>query len=72
MRSRLKCNVCAVIGAINNYSPASYILMVENQEILFEVDTGACVSIISEEEYIKCFKNLSLIACKEKFVVSIW
>lgn len=53
-------NVCSVIGSINNHFPTSYAGLVENQTVNFEIDTGACVTIICHEEFENLFKHFSL------------
>lgn len=50
-------NTVCVIGGIHHY-PLKYQLDVENCLITFEVDTGACVTIISRAEYGQYFKNI--------------
>ena len=46
------------IGKINKSLEIE--LLIENQNVKFEVDTGACVTIISEEEYLENFNHVEL------------
>lgn len=62
-----------VINSITNqHKPAVCTLNVEGQQIQMEVDTGACVTIISKGEYFKKFRNVRLnkLDCKELVTVT--
>lgn len=49
-------------------SPLLVMVMVQNNKVEMEVDSGACASLISEELYLKMFSNVPLIDVVVNFV----
>ena len=41
-------------------------IMIDNQEMTMEIDTGAAVSIISSSEYSKCLSHVKLLPCETR------
>lgn len=65
-------NINQVISKLEpNLNPAEITLVVENQPILFEIDTGACITIISEGEYLEHFHHVNLLTNYNSNLISV-
>lgn len=62
-------NTVTVIGAIQHY-PLKFEIEVETTQMKFEIDTGACVTIMSKFEYFELFENIPYVRT-EKSLSSI-
>ncbi|XP_055594646.1 uncharacterized protein LOC129745545 [Uranotaenia lowii] len=61
---------CMKIASINKINEPCYIdVLVENKFIKMELDCGSAESVISEKQYLKYFKFLSLKQCSKRLVV---
>lgn len=56
------------INSVSSYSEAAKVLVkIDDKELLMEVDTGACSSIISKDEYNSKFSHIKIQKCTQNF-----
>ncbi|XP_062540957.1 uncharacterized protein LOC134208995 [Armigeres subalbatus] len=61
---------CMMIASVNKISEPCYVeTIIEKKRITMEIDSGSAESVISENMYMRCFKNLPLESCNKRLVV---
>lgn len=61
---------CLMISSVHRINEPCYVeVLIENRRMTMEVDCGSAASVISEEMFLRNFRNFKLLACNKKLAV---